>query len=97
MKKGFTLIEMVVVVFIIALILLLTMPNIQKVINTVQDKGCKSQVKVIDAAILEYMLIHDQKPQSTSELISEGLISSEQVKCQNNKVITIVDGQARAD
>lgn len=94
MNKGFTLIEMIVVVLIGALILLLTIPSIQTVIENVRDKGCMNQLKVIDTAILQYMVIHDQQPTSLDDLKNENLISSNQYKCQNGKTISIIDGEA---
>ena len=56
MKKGFTLLEMIIVVTIVSILFLLTVPNIQKVIGVVDDKGCEAQIKVVDSAILEYRL-----------------------------------------
>lgn len=97
MKKGFTLLEMIVVIMIIALIMLVTIPNIQKVIDIVQDKGCESQVKLVDAAILQYMVKYDEIPTSLDQLIEEGLLDEKQNKCQNNKQIYISDGQAYAE
>ena len=97
MRKGFTLLEMIVVIMIIALIMLVTIPNIQRVINIVQDKGCESQVKLVDTAILQYMVKYDETPQSVGQLIEEGLLAEKQNKCQNNKVIFISDGQAYAE
>ena len=75
MKKGFTLVEMIVVIMIIALLMLITIPNIQKVVGIVQKRGCESQVKLVDAAILQYMVDTDEVPTSLEELISKGLIS----------------------
>ncbi|WP_331835921.1 prepilin-type N-terminal cleavage/methylation domain-containing protein [Erysipelothrix piscisicarius] len=40
MKQGFTLIEMVLVMTIVAIIFMLTLPNIQKTITMVNRKGC---------------------------------------------------------
>ncbi len=97
MRKGFTLLEMIVVIMIIALLMLVTIPNIQKVINIVQDKGCESQVKLVDAAILQFMVKTDEIPVSLDQLIEEGLINEKQFKCQNNKQIFIDDGQAYAE
>lgn len=97
MRKGFTLLEMIVVIMIIALIMLVTIPNIQKVINIVQDKGCESQVKLVDAAILQYMVKYDEIVVSIDQLVEEGLLDSKQHKCQNNKIIFISDGQAYAE
>lgn len=97
MKKGFTLLEMIVVVMIVALLMLITIPNIQKVVQIVQDKGCESQVKLVDSAILQYMVEYDETPTSIDDLIDAGLLSEKQRLCQNNKEIVIYDGQAEAN
>lgn len=97
MKKGFTLLEMIVVIMIIALLMLITIPNIQRVMQIVQDKGCESQLKLVDTAILEYMLEYDEIPDSIDDLISANLLSDKQRVCQNNKEIHIVDGEAAVE
>lgn len=91
------MLEMIVVIMIVALIMLVTIPNIQKVIKIVQDRGCESQVKLVDAAILQYMVEHDETPQSLQQLIDNDLLESKQARCQNNKEIVIVDGQASVE
>lgn len=96
MKKGFTLLEMIIVVTIISILFLLTVPNIQKVIKVVDEKGCDAQIKVVDSAILEYRLETGNNPGSINELISAGYLSSDQAKCNNNAAISISNGQAYA-
>ena len=93
LNKGFTLLEMVIVIMIISFLFLLTVPNIQKVLGIVDEKGCEAQLKVIYAAILQYELKNDSTPSSTSDLISEGLITDKQTKCRK-QTIGIQDGQA---
>lgn len=93
LNKGFTLLEMVIVIMIISLLFLLTVPNIQKVLGIVDEKGCEAQLKVIDAAILQYELKNDSTPSDISELIAEGLLNEKQAKCRN-QTISIQDGQA---
>lgn len=97
MKKGFTLLEMIVVIMIIALLMLITIPNIQKVVKIVQDKGCESQVKLVDTAILEYMVEFDETPTSVDDLIGANLLSENQKYCQNNKEIYIDNGEAHVE
>ena len=96
MKKGFTLLEMIIVVTIVSILFLLTVPNIQKVIGVVDDKGCEAQIKVVDSAILEYRLETGKNPGSIGELVGSGYLSNEQTKCSNNKGISISNGQAHA-
>lgn len=96
MKKGFTLLEMIVVVVILSVMFLLTVPNIQKVITVVDNKGCMALEKVVDSAILEYKLEYDEFPGSTSDLVSAGLLDNKQTTCSNGKSIVISGGQAYA-
>ncbi|MEA5026397.1 hypothetical protein SDC9_199322 [bioreactor metagenome] len=96
MRKGFTLLEMVVVLMVIGAIFLLTIPNINKVIVMINEKGCENQLKIVDTAIIEYQILHDEDPASVDELVMEGLLTEKQLKCRNGKIIEIEDGQAAA-
>ena len=96
-RKGFTLLEMTIVVLIISVLFLLTVPNIQKTLSTVGNKGCKALEKVGDAAILQYKLEYDEYPSSVSDLISAGYLTEEQVKCDGSHTLVISDGQAYID
>ncbi len=93
-KKGFTLLEMTIVVLIISVLFLLTVPNIQKTLSIVNAKGCKAIEKVADAAILEYKLEYGSFPGSVSDLVSAGLLSEEQLTCDGSRNLVIIDGQA---
>lgn len=97
MKKGFTLLEMIVVVTVLAILFLLAIPNIKKVTTIINDKGCNAQIKVVDTAILQYKLQIDEYPNSFDDMVGEGLLSDEQEKCSNGKIISIEDGQAYAE
>ena len=94
MKKGFTLLEMVVVVMIIAVLFILTIPNVSKVINTVDNKTCDALTKVVDSAIVQYKLEYGTMPNSTTDLLNAGFISENQMSCSNGNVIYINDGHA---
>lgn len=96
-KKGFTLLEMVVVVMIIAILFLLTIPNVSKVIDQVDDNACNALTRVVDSAIVQYKLTYGQYPNSTNDLLSAGLISSDQMTCSNGKNIYIEGGQSYHD
>lgn len=94
MNKGFTLMEMVLVMSVIVILFLLTVPNIQKTMTVVHDKGCDAQLKVIDSAILQFQLLNDRIPGSIDELIQENIITQRQRYCSDNREIRIVNGQA---
>lgn len=97
MKKGFTLLEMIFVLSVISLVFMLTIPNIQKSLNILHSKGCDAQLKIIDAAILQYELEFQTVPYSIDELVNESYITDDQTKCQDNRSIDINDGQAYAN
>lgn len=93
-NKGFTLLEMTIVVIIISIIFLLTVPSIQKTLSVVNNKGCKAIEKVADAAILEYKMEYDEYPMDASDLVNAGLLSEEQLTCDGSKTLVISDGEA---
>lgn len=39
-EKGFTLIEMMIVLFVISILLLITIPNVTKNQSSITEKGC---------------------------------------------------------
>ena len=96
MKKGFTLLEMIVVVAILSILFLLTIPNITKVLDLVENKGCDAQVKVVDSAIVQFKLIYGDYPLNINDLINAELLSENQSYCSNNRMITIIDNKAYA-
>ena len=53
-KKGFTILEMIIVLSIIALLFLLTLPNIRQKQEIIQSKGCEALVEVVNAAAAKH-------------------------------------------
>lgn len=93
-NKGFTLLEMVLVMTVIAALFLLTVPSIQSVISSVTNKSCDAQTKVVDAAIVQYMLDHDTQSVSISDLVASGYLNQKQTTCQNGQAISVSNGEA---
>lgn len=94
LKKGFTLLEMIIVISVLSILFLLTVPNIQKVLNVVEHKGCKALLKVVDAAILQFKLDYNEYPNDISDLVNANYLSEDQIECANDQSIYIVDNQA---
>lgn len=94
MRKGFTMLEMILVIAVLSALLILTVPNIQKVLGIVNRKGCDAQLKIVDTAILEYTIARGAEPQSIGDLIEEGLLNEGQRYCQNHDEIVLDGGQA---
>lgn len=94
MKKGFTLLEMIIVVSVLSILFLLAVPNIQKVMGIVEQKGCQAMLKVVDSAILQFRLDFDEYPGDVYDLVNAGLMSEEQIQCSASQQVGISNGQA---
>lgn len=93
--KGFTMLEMLIVLSVISLIFTLTIPNIQQRLGTIREKGCESLVEVVNANIIQYELDTGEVPSSIDELVEAGYLTEKQTSCMDGTAIVIVDGQAR--
>lgn len=93
-KKGFTIVEMLVVIGVIALLLLLIIPNIAEKQKLINSKGCEALKETVNSQINLYELQHDKKPKDINELVKGGFLKEEQTKCRDNKKIVIKDEQA---
>ena len=95
--KGFTLLEMIVVVMIISILFLLTVPNVSKIMNSVESVGCDALLKVVDAAVIEFKIEYGEYPGSINDLVNGGFLNDEQASCSNGQAIYLKDGHAYSD
>lgn len=93
-NKGFTILEMMIVLSIIALVFLLTLPNIQQKEKIIRSKGCEALIEVANAQILLYEVENLSPPKSMSDLIGKGYLKDTQRRCPNGDTIEISNGQA---
>ena len=91
-NRGFTLLEMVVVVIIISILFLLTIPNVSRVITSVDSKACKALTKVVDSAIVQFRLDYGSEPHSLGDLVNGGYLEPDQIRCSNGSSLSIEDG-----
>ncbi len=71
-KKGFTLVEIMIVVVIIGLLAAMAIPAFQKVRQTSQDKAVVNNLRQIAAAAQQYMLETGSTSAPTDNLIGTG-------------------------
>ncbi|HEM2778583.1 prepilin-type N-terminal cleavage/methylation domain-containing protein [Streptococcus suis] len=77
--KGFTLVEMLVVLGIISLLLLLFVPNLSQQKDAIQKKGNAAVIKVVESQMELYELEHD-KEATVEDLQQAGYITEKQAK-----------------
>ena len=85
-KNGFTILEMMIVMLIVALLLLITLPNIQQKEKIIRNKGCEALLEIVNSQIMLYEI--DQL------LIDFGYLKKGQDTCPDHSKVVIVDGQA---
>lgn len=81
--KGFTLIEMLVVLLIISVLILLFVPNLSKQKDAVKNTGNGAVVKVVTSQAELYQLEHTDEP-TLSKLVSSGNITQKQADAYND-------------
>ena len=86
-EKGFTLIEMLIVLFIISILILVTVPNVTKHFASIDKKGCDAYLSMIQAQVEAYKIDYLNYPTET-QLKDSGYIKGD-MKCPNGNPVVI--------
>ncbi|GAY75286.1 competence type IV pilus major pilin ComGC [Sporolactobacillus inulinus] len=71
-QRGFTLIEMMIVLFIISVLLLIAVPNMTKSNVVVQKKSTDATVQLVQGQVAAYQTNHNgDLPDNLDELVPE--------------------------
>lgn len=74
---GFTLVEMLIVLFIMGALLLIIVPNVMQAGVDAQQKACDANKKMIMAQVDQYFLSNrHQYPGSVDDLVNQGYLQS---------------------
>ncbi|MED1409558.1 MULTISPECIES: competence type IV pilus major pilin ComGC [Bacillus] len=90
-EKGFTLLEMLLVMVVISVLLLLIIPNVVTQRSSVQGKGCDAYVKSVEAQIQVYQLQYNKIP--SIDALGEGKYITSKT-CRKGELIYISDDGA---
>lgn len=93
-KRGFTMIEMLIVVGIIALLLMLIVPNLNKRQQSINQQACLALKETVNSQIYLFDLENNRYPKDIEELITNGYLKEGQNKCKNNSYIVIENEEA---
>ena len=95
-QRGFTLIEMMIVLLVISVLLLVTVPNVTKNNSTINNKGSEAYIRMVEGQIQAYKMENKEIP--TVEELVEGkyLVNSEgpagkTIQISPEGVVTLVD------
>lgn len=93
-EKGFTLIEMLIVLMIISVLIILILPNLGERSKEVNEKGCDALVAVVQAQVDAYYLEEGKLPTSLDSLVPD-YITNDQTKCKESD-LTLSNGKVSA-
>ena len=95
-QRGFTLIEMMIVLLVISVLLLITVPNVTKNNSTINEKGSEAYIKMVEGQIQAYEMENQKIPTVEQLLNGKYLVNSEgpagkTIEISTEGVVTLVD------
>jgi len=85
-QKGFTLIEMMIVLLIISVLILIAIPNVTKHSATIDEKGCEAYVKMVQGQVEAYRIDKKSIP-TLQDLIDNDYLIEGETACTGGVVI----------
>jgi len=89
-EKGFTLVEMLIVMLVVSILLIITIPNVAKTNEKIQAKGCDAYIQMVQSQVQLYELQENKKVNGFSVLVPDYL-PKENNTCPNGEPLVIVD------
>ncbi|MCK6257683.1 prepilin-type N-terminal cleavage/methylation domain-containing protein [Fictibacillus sp. KIGAM418] len=89
-EKGFTLIEMMIVLLIISVLLLIALPSMAKNLGVAKNLGCKATLDLVQGQVGAYEADKEEKLTDLDTLVAEGYVDT--VKCPNGNVLELKGG-----
>lgn len=87
-EKGFTLIEMMIVLLIISVLILVAIPNVTKHSKSIDEKGCDAYLKMVEGQVQAYKMDKKKIPVSIDELSTADYLP-ENAKCPDGSELAI--------
>ncbi|RFB10561.1 prepilin-type N-terminal cleavage/methylation domain-containing protein [Bacillus sp. HNG] len=95
-QKGFTLVEMLVVLLVVSILLLITVPNVTKHNSVIKNKGCEAMVKMVEAQVQAYEMEEGNGPLTSLDQLVDGKYLNKAPVCPNGDDIYL-DSNGKID
>ncbi|MGF3103634.1 competence type IV pilus major pilin ComGC [Rossellomorea sp. DUT-2] len=97
-QKGFTLIEMMIVLLVISVLLFITIPNVTNQSNSINSKGCEAFVHMVEGQVEAYKMEGNALPVTIDTLVTDGYLNEDYKACPDGSAITIdVEGKVSSN
>lgn len=91
-EKGFSLIEMMIVLLVITVLLLITIPNVTKNSKSIDEKGCEAYISMVQSQVETYKMKERSYPASLDVLVDEEYFP-EYPQCSDGTKLNLTDGK----
>ncbi|KIL45979.1 competence type IV pilus major pilin ComGC [Jeotgalibacillus campisalis] len=88
-NRGFTLIEMVIVLLVISILLVVSLPNISSQSSSINGKGCQAFQQMVQAQVESYRLTNNSLPASIAALQADGYLREDETACPDGRTLSI--------
>lgn len=88
-ERGFTLIEMMIVLLVITVLLFIAIPNVAKQSKNINAKGCNAFIHMVQGQVQAYRIDQDTLPSSIDTLVTEGYLRKDETTCPGGGAVTI--------
>lgn len=92
-EKGFTLVEMMIVMLVISVLLIVTIPNVARHNTNINNKGCEAYVKMVQAQVQSYIIDKNKVPTMADLITAEYLV--EDKGCPNGTKNVQIDTEGK--
>ncbi|HWL22897.1 MAG TPA: competence type IV pilus major pilin ComGC [Ureibacillus sp.] len=87
-QRGFTLVEMLIVLLIISVLIIITIPNVTKHFASIDEKGCDAFVTMVQGQVEAYKIDHNRFP-TIDDLVREKYLRDGENSCPNGQPVII--------
>ena len=95
-QKGFTLVEMLIVMLVITMLLLIMLPNATKNTSIIGSKGCDAFIKMVESQVQTYRIDKGANPPNLQALNNEDYLKGHfnndgSLSCPGGQELTLID------
>lgn len=96
-EKGFTMIEMMIVLLVISVLLFVTIPNVTSQSSKINSKGCEAFINMVEGQVEAYKMANGNAiPVTMALLVDKKYINENHQTCPDGQSLTI-DAEGNVD